>query len=406
MRVLLSTQPAYGHFHPMLPLATALGEAGHEVHFAAGRRFCDVVRSSGFEAHAAGLDWLESDKSGMPPELRPRSGCTIEEYFTQQFVSATATPFAREAIALSESWRPDVIVRERTEFGGAIAADHLGIPAAAVQVGSPSLFTPAQLRSIEPAYNLARGEVGLAPDEGLTALQAEVVFSAAPPELHDPEIPLPPNFIALRPTALDRSVGGRLPGWAEELGHNRPLIYATLGTVFNNPLYELPFFPAVSAGLAGEPVEVVMTVGPNVDPASLGPQPANVHVAAYLPQSLLFPHCAAIICHAGFGTLVAAIQHAVPIVAVPFGADQHINARSVDRLGIGVVVEPDDLTPHTAADAVRSVLEEPFARDNIAALRDAAMKLPPVEHAVATLCDLEGSGVGGSTSFPTSESVP
>ena len=104
MRVLLTTQPAYGHFHPMLPLATALRNAGHDVRFATGARFCDVVRAAGFHCGAAGLDWLEADKSGMPQHLRPSPACTIEDYFTQQFVIATAATLARDVVLPGEVW--------------------------------------------------------------------------------------------------------------------------------------------------------------------------------------------------------------------------------------------------------------------------------------------------------------
>lgn len=48
MRVLLTTQPAYGHFHPMLPIATALRNDGHDVRFATGS-------SSHRQSHVRGL---------------------------------------------------------------------------------------------------------------------------------------------------------------------------------------------------------------------------------------------------------------------------------------------------------------------------------------------------------------
>lgn len=395
MRVLMTTQPAYGHLNPMLPLASALRRAGHDVCFASGARFGEAISSFGFPSRPAGIDWLEADKSGMPAQLRPKPGSTLEEYFTQQFVTATAAPLATGVIAFADTWRPAVIIRETTEFGGAIAAARLGVPAAAVQVGSPSLFTPTQLDSIEPSYNAARAQVGLDPDHSLAGLRGQLVLSAVPPQLLDPQIPLPTRFVALRPSTLDRPVDAQLPAWVDELGRDRPMVYATLGTVFNNPAFELPFFPCVARALEDEPVDVVLTVGPNVDPASLGRQPPNVRVASYLPQSLLFPRCAAVVCHAGSGTLLAAIEHAVPLVVVPFGADQHINARSVERLRIGVAIDPDDLTPQRMRHAVRSVVEDPTAKRNIVEVRDASLALPTFDDAVDIVEGLGRSGAVG-----------
>ncbi len=400
MRILFTTQPAYGHFYPMLPIATAARRAGHDVAFGTSAMFGPVVEAVGFRSIPVGLDWLESDKRTVPTNLKPAPGSTLEEYFAQQFVTATAGRLAEDVVASARTWRPDILVRERTEFGGAIAADVLGIPAATVQVGSPTLITPSVLAAVEGPYNAARLGLGLSADEGLAALEGQAVFSLAPASLHDPSVPLPRNLISLRPESVDRAPSDRLPEWANELGLRRPLVYATLGTVFNEPAYDLPFFPAVLDGLRGESLDVVITVGPNVDPATLGPQPPNIHVARYVPQSLLLPRCAAIICHGGYGTLLTAIEHAVPLVVVPFGADQPINARSVQRLGLGHVIEVDDLTPAGLREAVRSVLDEPNWRDNMEHVRDESNALPPASDAVAMLEQLVTDRPHGALATP------
>lgn len=385
MRVLFTIHPAYGHLHPLLPFAAAARDAGHEVVFATSALFGPVVEATGFASVPAGLDWLESDKTSVPQELKPAPDSTLEEYFAQQFVTATAERLARDVVDLSRTWSPDVIVRERTEFGGSIAAEVLGVPIAAVQIGTPALITPALLAAVERPYNAARAALGLPPDEGLQTLDEQVVFSAAPPSLHDPDFRLPRNLISFRPSALDAAPTTPLPDWAEALGHTRPLVYATLGTVFNEPKYELPFFPAVLDGLRDEPFDLVITVGPNVDPASLGPQPSNVHVTGYLPQRLLLPRCSVVVCHGGFGTLLAAIEHGVPMVVVPFGADQPINARSVSRLGLGHVIEEEDLTAEGMRTAVWSTIREPGWRRNVERLRDEGRALPPTNEAIAIL---------------------
>lgn len=392
MRILFTTHPAYGHFHPLIALAQAARQASHDIRIATSARFVPVVEAAGFRAIGVGLDWLEADKSTIPDELKPAPGSTLEQYFAQQFVTAPAERFARGVIDLAPVWRPDLVVRERTEFGGSIAAAALGIPVAAVQVASPSLMTPALFATIDGPYNRARAGLGLPLDGALAELQSQVVLSFSPPSIHDPLVPLPPRFVSFRPVALAHSPSDVLPAWADAVGRTRPLVYATLGTVFNNPDYELPFFPAVLAGLGHEELDLVVTVGPDVDPARLGQQPANVTVASYVPQSLLFPRCAAIVCHGGFGTLISAIEHGVPLVVVPFGADQPINARSVERLGIGFVIEEDALTPESIRDAVRRLLVEPIWRRNIETVREEGGKLPGMDKAIELLEQIGRAG--------------
>ena len=385
MRILFTTQPAYGHFHPLLPLAAAARDAGHDIIFASSALFGPVIQAAGYRSVPAGLDWLLTDKTTMPAELKAAPDSTLEVFFAQQFVTATAERLARDVIAGAPALRPDVIVRERTEFGGAIAGDVLGVPVATVQVASPSLLTPTMLTAMEGPYNRARRALGLAPDEGLQALEAQLVFCFAPPSLHDPAVPLPRNLMSFRPAAHDGADTASLPDWAEPLGRERPLIYATLGTVFNNPSYELPFFPAVLEGLREQDVDLVITVGPNVDPAYLGPQPASVHVERYMPQGLLFPLCSVIVFHGGYGTLLAAIEHAVPVIVVPFGADQPINARAVERLGIGRVIEEEALTADRMQEAVASLLAEPEWKSRMQAVRDETAALPTATDAVDRL---------------------
>ncbi len=373
MRILLTTQPAYGHFRPLLPLAEALRARGHDVQVATSRRFGPVVEAHGLPGEPAGLDWLESDKSTIPDELRAPQDSTLETFFAHQFVRMTAERMARDVAILAQQWRPDVIVRESTEFGGALVGELLELPVVSVQVASPSLITPSVLAEVERAWNEARAHLGLPPDPGLERLQSQPVVCFAPPDLHDPDVSLPQGLTSFR---ADPPKGATLPTGMDGLGSQRPMVYVTLGTVFNDPEYELPFFPAVLDGLRDEAVDLVVTVGPNVDPTSLGDQPPSVHVAAYLPQRSVLERCSAVICHGGYGTLLDAIDAAVPLVVVPFGADQHINAASVERLGIGRVIKEEGLTPVTLREAVLALLAEPAWRRNIGQLRDQWHALP------------------------------
>lgn len=189
-----------------------------------------------------------------------------------------------------------------------------------------------------------------------------------------------------------RSIGS-LPDAVEGLGITRPLVYATLGTVFNDPMYELPFFPSVRDGLFDAEVDLLMTVGPNVDPSSLGEQRPGVRVLPYVPQRAVLSRCAVVICHGGYGTLLDSVDAAVPMVLVPFGADQYVNAAAVERLGIGIVIDEDSLSPERIRVAV-DTLVPPDApqRRRIRALREAWRALPGPADAVAAVAGLTDGG--------------
>src|SRR5690606_3869375 len=58
-RLLFYCLPGYGHVFPMLPLAAAARDAGHEVIFATGADAVPVVAGSGFTAHQVGISILD-----------------------------------------------------------------------------------------------------------------------------------------------------------------------------------------------------------------------------------------------------------------------------------------------------------------------------------------------------------
>ena len=70
MRVLFTTQPGLGHFHPLVPIARALQGGGHQIAFATAASFAPTVRAAGFAHFPVGLDWGEDAIYETFPALR------------------------------------------------------------------------------------------------------------------------------------------------------------------------------------------------------------------------------------------------------------------------------------------------------------------------------------------------
>ncbi len=390
MRALFTTTAGSGHFHPLVPVARALVESGHEVAVAAPGSFGPTVEASGFRAFPSGRD----DAQGVDPEIAGLMGRLMEMdyetgsafFFSHIFGGYNARRIVPDLIPLCQDWKPDVIIRELAEFGGAIAAEALGIPHAAVQIGHFFDFRPygndlsAQLDSV-------RHSVGLPADPDLAMLYRYLLLSLVPPSYQDPAAHRPPTMHHLRTVVFDRSGSEVAPPW---LGPDlaRPVIYATFGTEVPNipPLGVFPgLFRAVIDGLRDEAGTLIVTVSRGKDPADLGPQPPHVHVERYLPQSLLLPHCDLVVTHGGHNTVLAALAHGLPLVVIPIAADQPENARRCAALGLGRVVGPEERIPDAIRTAVREVLGEPRYRQNAVALQTEMETLPRVERAVELL---------------------
>jgi MGT family glycosyltransferase len=132
-------------------------------------------------------------------------------------------------------------------------------------------------------------------------------------------------------------------------------------------------------------VNLVVTVGRDGDPHAFDPLPPHITVERYIPQTLLLSHCDLVVCHAGSGTLAAALVHGLPMVLMPVGGDQLINAERCAELGVGVRVPLEERSPQHFRQAVQNVLDTPSYRRRAQQFQDEITALPGMEHAVALL---------------------
>jgi MGT family glycosyltransferase len=160
-------------------------------------------------------------------------------------------------------------------------------------------------------------------------------------------------------------------------------VYFTLGTVFNVECGDL--FGRVVAGLRELPIHLVVTVGRDVDPAELGPQPANVRVERFVPQAELLPRSSLVVSHGGSGSVMGALAHGLPMLLLPIGADQPLNALRCEALGVGRSLDALLADPPTVRAAAASVLADPSYRRAAERMRDEIAALPEPASAVALL---------------------
>jgi MGT family glycosyltransferase len=185
----------------------------------------------------------------------------------------------------------------------------------------------------------------------------------------------------MRPGGIDEDHKAALPRWMADLP-DRPTVYVTMGTVFNK---SAETFSTVLDGLRTENVTVIVTLGDSGDPGLLGPQPDNVHVEGYIPQSLLLPHCDLVISHAGSGATVGALVAGVPMLAIPQGADQFVNAEAISRIGAGLRLLPSAFTATAVRDATRELLSERRFADVASAEQAAILDMPAPQSVVPRL---------------------
>jgi zeaxanthin glucosyltransferase len=110
-------------------------------------------------------------------------------------------------------------------------------------------------------------------------------------------------------------------------------------------------------------MQVVLSVGRNINPGELGPFPSNAIVVSIAPQIELLKRAALCITHAGLNTTLEALAEGVPMVAIPVGYDQPGVAARIAYHGVGEFVELGNLTVRHLSELIVKVTANPSYRD-------------------------------------------
>jgi UDP:flavonoid glycosyltransferase YjiC (YdhE family) len=379
MRFLFTTIPGSGHFHPLVPTARALQRRGHDVAFAASPTFASAIEDAGFEAHPAGPAWLEQLSDPVMQKI------LAGEFF----VDLIRMGMVEGVIRAAKTIGADAIVHGGAELGGRVAAAILDLPVASAAAAAGKFYWPM----MRPGIARAAAEHGLDGDR-VAADDFEVLrIDRTPPSLETPGYEAPANEINVRPEPFDG--GGNLPAWFNELSE-RPIVYVTLGTVFNG---NVPLFRLIADALADQPFEVVIALGNGIPPEALGPVARNIRVGGYLPQARILERASAVVSHGGYNTVSAALGAGLPLFLLPMGADQPYNTERCITAGAALgVIQPQPPGPPSAGpppftppdpavirDGTRRLLEEPAFRAAARGIAAEIDALPPAAYAAEHL---------------------
>mgnify|MGYP001825878389 FL=1 len=350
MKVLFTSTQGEGHVRPLLPYARALALLGHEVAFAAPGSSAAILDKAGFVHHNfPGMSEQEFTSFWAPHWAKNVSrDAAMKIAVPEMFVRFRARRALPHLMEIVEHWRPNLIVRESSEFGGLVVADAHDLPHVRVNVHNCDV----EARNIDFGANALdelRAEAGIAPDGG-AGLWAEPVFTAFPfgfdgDARHGSGNP---------PFRVNGGSSGPPP--ASDWSHkgDLPLVYVTFGTMVSvRPGRDSIFRVALDA-VAELDIEVLMTTGPGVETSSLGAIPNNAVVRAFVPQAAVFPFASAMLCHGGSGTLLGGFAAGLPQVVTPQGADQPYNADRTESGGFGL--HADASSPSDVRAALSRVL--------------------------------------------------
>ena len=287
-----------------------------------------------------------------------------------------ARAFADDVRGELERRPVDVAVGELLTFSSMIGARGLGVPCAVVSttvLALPGWGAPPFGPGLPPANGAAgrlRDRVVFALsdrmwDKGLPAINDARAANGLSPLRHTLEQMTDVDRLLLLTTrALEYpgftppenvlTTGARLgdPAWTEPLelpAGDDPLVLVGLSSTFMDQGRAID---RIAQALGTLPVRAIITTGPAIDPAAVA-APANVTVVQSAPHSEVLEHAAAMVTHAGHGSVVKALAAGVPLVMLPFGRDQNDVAARAAHAGAGVRLKPTASAAKIAAAVAR-----------------------------------------------------
>ncbi len=393
-----------GNVPPMLGLARRLVERGHHVRVIGEPANEAEIKAAGCEFTPYTRAPHRFDKSAESTFMDDYLGKTpiyALFRFIDRVLAGPALEYAQDVLEELERRPVDLVVVNEFLFGGLFAAEKLGIPSVMVTPGIYNFYAPGLP---PPGMTPLSGPAGWLRDKGYGMMFKRIVAHAVPGLRRarqglglDPAID-PLDYMAKLERSLVLtspafefparfSANIRLTGpviddpalvepwqspWAED--DERPLVVVSFSTTYQ--AHEAILQRVIDA-CAELPVRALVTVGPAIDPARLRATP-NVVLRRYISHAQVFPYAAAVVTHAGHGTVIRALAAGVPLVCIPVGRDQPGNAARVAARGAGLHVSPK-AEPPAIRQAIQKVLD-------VSGYRASARKLSEVIRRDAQSC--------------------
>jgi hypothetical protein len=319
------------------------------------------------------------------PEAAQLAGSEIPDHMFPHLFGAVAAPrMYAELVGPATEWQPNVIVCDAAELAGPVVAASLGVPNVTHSFG---VAIPAhRLEAAAPFLADAWSMNGLVP-RPFDGCYDHLYIDIYPQSMQPGDLSRLGRIVRRRPESADHLPGYEtsptLNGFLQRAQSDRPLIYVTFGTVFNNN----DAFGAVVAAARLFPALFVVTVGLDGDPAAFGTLPNNIFIERYIPQSAILDRCAAVISHGGSGTVLAGLSRGLPQLCIPQAADQFANAAACSAAGAGIAIT-DNVTSESINTALTQIITNPTF--GVAANRVAAeiQAMPSADEVVAVLTSL------------------
>ncbi|MCO5203807.1 MAG: oleandomycin glycosyltransferase [Anaerolineae bacterium] len=371
MHIAFVVVPSSGHVYPTLAVSAELIRRGHRVTYFLNEAYRDKVAATGADYRdTPNLFATEMEPPGgkFNPPLLAKTLLDMSERILPDLVAALAAD------------PPDVVVYDSMCPWGRLAAHMIGVPAVASMalINFPGAMLFRSGEALRIVGVLARGlpdvigfmrtarrlqrTVGLKlpPLTDILNWPGDFNISYTSARFQPDATKLGSTYRFVGPTIMQRPHDPDFP-W-DKLDPDRPLIYVSLGTVFND---NTPFYHLCLEALRDGAYQVVLSFGKRTDPEALGLIPPHVIVRPHVPQLALLERADLFITHAGMNSINEGLYFNVPLLLVPQQLEQALVAQRVVELGAGRLVRNGRVSAESLRQTIDQMLQDATLAANV-----------------------------------------
>lgn len=135
------------------------------------------------------------------------------------------------------------------------------------------------------------------------------------------------------------------------------VVYFSLGTNVKSSYLNKDTIQTITKALSQLPYTILW----KYEGDDLDALPTNIIISKWFSQQdvLRHPNVKLFVTQAGYQSVEEGIVNKVPMLAIPFIFDQPLNAKRIAELGIGKILQFEDLTTESLAEAITNLVENP-----------------------------------------------
>jgi MGT family glycosyltransferase len=370
MHIAVVSLGAFGHINPTLSFVAELIGRGVRITYFTTENFRGIIEETGAKFVPVPSWMAENDRhnEGKKDNEKEESVAAVVPFLFLNEAGA----YIDVVLKVLKEDRPDAILHDFAGIAGTMAADILKVPNIMLYTSYPSNASYSVAESFEgvPAdhpLRIAADQIaeGFVHKYGCRKMTVREIFDGH----GDLNIVMLQKRFVPNGDSFDDSfvftgvqIGKRTAfgSWTAP-DKEKPLLYSSLGTAFNNwPEY----YPILFEAVRNLDIHVFAALGA-VDPDTLENIPENVEVGQMVPQLDILSQASVFITHAGMGGTGEAIYYGVPMIAIPQMDEQALTAGLIEKNGLGIAyLDKNSITSDSLKAAIEKLLNDPIYRKN------------------------------------------